>query len=348
MASERLLSAPHVLAGHTYGCKPHGRSSQARVCSGHLENFEEATQEEELPFYKWRLHISYDGSKYAGWQIQQKPATVQLMLEEALAKATKISREKLLVVGASRTDTGVHALGQVVQFQTPFQLKELRSVHASVNGLLPVDIRVREVAAVQPQFNARYSAKRKIYQYKAYCNPIMDPFQSGYALQVRESLNINAMREAARFFLGVHDFRAFANVAKQVRKGGFVREIYRFDITEKETFLLFEVEGSGFLYRQVRNMVGLLLKIGKELLPPSAVQTILASQCRKLLAYHASTAPPYGLYLVRVVYDEADLEVPPGSPQISCGIFQTHSECKVLFPHVVHKVNMEFKGHTVH
>lgn len=80
----------------------------------------------------------------------------------------------------------------------------------------------------------------------------------------------------------------------------------------------------------------MLLEIGKELLPPTAAQIILASQCRKLLAYHAPTAPPQGLYLVRVVYDEVDLERPPGSPNSSCGIFQTHSTCKVLFPHVVH------------
>lgn len=103
----------------------------------------------------------------------------------------------------------------------------------SLNGVLPFDIRVREVAAVQHEFHARYSAKRKIYHYKAYCDPIMDPFQLGYALHVRTCLNIDAMREAAKFLIGKHDFKAFANVSKQVMKGGFVREIYNFKITEK-------------------------------------------------------------------------------------------------------------------
>lgn len=112
-------------------------------------------------------------------------------------------------------------------------MNELQSLHMSLNGVLPLDIRVREVAAVRHEFHARYSAKRKIYHYKAYCDPIIDPFQLGYALHVRASLNIDAMREAANFLTGKHDFTAFANVSKQVMNGGFVREIYNFEIIEK-------------------------------------------------------------------------------------------------------------------
>lgn len=293
---------------------------------------EEVAQVDEPSIFKWRLHVSYDGCKYAGWQMQQECATVQLMLEEAIKRITKLERESLLLIGASRTDAGVHAWDQVVQFQTPFQLEDLQSFHSSLNGLLPSDIRVREMAAVPPHFHARYSAKGKIYHYKVYCNPIMDPFQLRYALHVRESLNIHVMREAAGYMVGEHDFEAFANVSKKIVKGGFVRKIYRLDITEKDKNFLFEVEGSGFLYKQVRNMIGLLLVIGKELLPPSAVQTILASRDRKLLAYHAPTAPPNGLYLMRVIYDEHDLYLPTAPPYYSRGIFQTHSKCKVLFP----------------
>lgn len=225
---------------------------------------------------------------------------------------------------------------QVAHFQTSFNMKELETFHASLNGVLPWDIRVREVAAVQHEFHARYSAKRKIYLYKAYSDPFMDPFQLGYTLHVRERLNIEAMREAAKFLIGEHDFTAFANASRQVIKGGFVREIYKFEVNKQDCTFLFEVEGSGFFYKQVRNMVGLLLEIGKELLPPSAAQILLTSRCRKLLGYHAPSAPPQGLYLVRVVYDKADLEPPAGSPHNSRGIFQTHSKCKIFFPHVVH------------
>ncbi|MCO5592891.1 hypothetical protein L7F22_046895 [Adiantum nelumboides] len=269
-----------------------------------------------------------------GWQMQQKSITVQLMLEEVLKKITKLERESLLVIGSSRTDSGVHAWDQVAQFQTPFHLDDLQSFHSSLNGLLPSDIRVREIAAVPPQFHARYSAKGKIYHYKAYCDPIMDPFQLCYALHVKESLNIHVMNEAARYMEGEHNFQAFANVSNKIMKGSFVRKIHRLDITEKEKNFLFEVEGSGFLYKQVRNMVGLLLVIGKELLPPSAVQTILDSRCRKLLAYHAPTAPPNGLHLMRVIYDEADLMPSSRPPYNSCGIFQTQSKCKLLLSNV--------------
>ncbi|KAI5073483.1 hypothetical protein GOP47_0011496 [Adiantum capillus-veneris] len=253
------------------------------------------------------------------------------MLEGVLKRITKLERESLLVVGASRTDTGVHAWDQVAQFQTPFHLDDLQSFHSSLNGLLPSDIRVREIAAVPPEFHARYSAKGKIYHYKVHCNPIMDPFQLRYAHHVRERLNIHVMREAARYMVGEHDFQALANVSNKIMKGGFVRKIHRLDITEKEKNFLFEVEGNGFLYKQVRNMVGLLLVIGKELLPPSAVQTIVTSKCRKLLAYHATTAPPNGLHLMRVIYDEADLNPASGPPYSSSGIFRTHSKCSLIF-----------------
>ncbi|KAH7441569.1 hypothetical protein KP509_03G044000 [Ceratopteris richardii] len=256
------------------------------------------------------------------------------MLERALERITKLSREELLVIGASRTDSGVHAWDQVAQFQTPFEVEDLRTFHASINGILPNDIRVREIAAVSPEFHARYRAKGKIYHYKVYCNPVMDPFQLRYALHVRETLNIYAMKEAAGFLVGEHDFSAFANASKQQMKGGFVRKIYRLDITEMGANYLFEIEGNGFLYKQVRNMVGLILVVGKELLPPSAVETILSSRCRKLLAYHAPTAPSHGLHLMHVMYNEEDLIAPSGASRYSRGIFQTQSKCKLLLPHI--------------
>ncbi|XP_044484734.1 tRNA pseudouridine synthase A isoform X3 [Mangifera indica] len=199
------------------------------------------------PGFKWRLVIAYDGTRYAGWQFQMSPPTIQCVVEKALIRVTKLERKDLLLVGASRTDTGVHAWGQVAHFITPFNYDSLDSIHAALNGLLPSDIRVREISPAVPEFHARFSAKSK-----------------GALLQL-------------------------------------------------------EVEGSGFLYRQVRNMVALLLQIGKEALPPDIVPKILSTRDRRELAKYALSAPPHGLCLVAVNYNEEHLQLPAGCPIASFG-----------------------------
>ncbi|XP_044484733.1 tRNA pseudouridine synthase A 1 isoform X2 [Mangifera indica] len=204
------------------------------------------------PGFKWRLVIAYDGTRYAGWQFQMSPPTIQCVVEKALIRVTKLERKDLLLVGASRTDTGVHAWGQVAHFITPFNYDSLDSIHAALNGLLPSDIRVREISPAVPEFHARFSAKSKVYYYK------------GALLQL-------------------------------------------------------EVEGSGFLYRQVRNMVALLLQIGKEALPPDIVPKILSTRDRRELAKYALSAPPHGLCLVAVNYNEEHLQLPAGCPIASFG-----------------------------
>jgi tRNA pseudouridine38-40 synthase len=120
----------------------------------------------------------------------------------------------------------------VAQFFTSFPLKELQTLHTSLNGVLPSDIKVKEVAAAPHQFHPRYSAKRKLYHYKVHCSPFMDPFQVRYSLHVRQDLKVDAMREAAKYFVGKHDFSAFANVSKQYFREGSLREIYKFNIAE--------------------------------------------------------------------------------------------------------------------
>lgn len=279
--------------------------------------------------FKWRLVIAYDGTRYRGWQYQASPPTVQCILEKALVTVTKLQREDLCLVGASRTDTGVHAWGQVAHFVTPFNYDSLDGVHDALNGLLPPDIRIREISPALPEFHARFSAKGKLYRYKVYDDAVMDPFQRHFAFHCTHKLNAAAINEAAKYFIGKHDFSAFANAARNGRMRNPVKTINSFDVIETGALLELEVEGSGFLYRQVRNMVALLLQIGKEAIPPDIVPMILGSRDRKVLAKYALAAPPHGLSLVAVKYDEEHLRLPSASPNVSFGRHHTISKCKL-------------------
>ncbi|GAB2247836.1 hypothetical protein Droror1_Dr00007718 [Drosera rotundifolia] len=265
--------------------------------------------------YKWRLVIAYDGTEFAGWQYQESPPTVQCLIEKVLTKVTKLERKDLKFVGASRTDAGVHALGQVAHFITPFNYSSLDGIHRALNGLLPSDIRVMEVSPALPEFHARFSAKSKIYHYKIYNNTIMDPFLRHYAYHCDYKLNTDAMRLAARDFIGKHDFSAFMNASNDTDRDP-VKNVFRVDVDEMGPLLQLEVEGSGFLYRQVRNMVALLLQVGREALPPDIVPKILATRDRKVLAKYAKCTPPHGLCLVSVKYNEEHLQLPLESPAV--------------------------------
>ncbi|XP_057958956.1 uncharacterized protein LOC131151659 isoform X9 [Malania oleifera] len=265
---------------------PQPQISSASLSSHHPSNPGGGGDPEEakltLPRYKWRLLIAYDGTQYSGWQYQQSPPTIQCIVESALTRATKLGRKDLSLVGASRTDAGVHAWGQVAHFVTPFNYDSLNSIHAALNGLLPSDIRVREISPAIPEFHARYSAKTK-------------------------------------HFVGKHDFSAFVNTTRNDRLRDPVKNIFHFEVIELGALLQLEVEGSGFLYRQVRNMVALLLQIGREAIPPDIVPKILATRDRKELAKYALSVPPQGLCLTAVKYREEHLQLPTGCPTTSFG-----------------------------
>lgn len=281
--------------------------------------------------YKWRLVIAYDGTRYAGWQYQSSPPTIQRLVEKALMGATKLERKDLHLVGASRTDKGVHAWGQVAHFVTPFNYESIESIHAALNGLLPEDIRVREISPAVPEFHARFSAQRKVYHYRIYNDTFMDPFQRHNAYHSAHKLNPTVMREAAKYFIGKHDFSAFVNASQKERVRDPVKDIFRFDVVQTGALLQLEVEGSSFLYRQVRNMVALLLQIGREAVPPDIVPKILATRDRRELAKYALLAPPQGLCLMAVKYDKDHLQLPSGSPNTSFGRHYTISSCKLPF-----------------
>ncbi|KAL7220928.1 hypothetical protein ACSBR2_013752 [Camellia fascicularis] len=210
-------------------------------------------------------------------------------------------------------NTGVHAWGQVAHFVTPFNYDRLESNHAALNGLLPSDIRIREISAAVPKFHARFSAKSKVYHYKIYNDTIMDPFQRQYAYHSVYKLNTNVMREAAKHFLGKHDFSAFVNASRNDRSPNPVKNIFRCDGTE---------------------MVALLLQIGREAIPPDIVPRILATRDRKELAKYALSAPPHGLCLVSVNYNEEHLQLPTACPATSFG--RHHSMKASIFLKEIH------------
>lgn len=297
--------------------------------SSNLENGSGSEEDVSGHCYKWRLVISYEGTRFSGWQYQKSPPTIQCLVEQALTQVTKLERKDLCLVGASRTDAGVHAWGQVAHFVTPFNYESLESAHAAMNGLLPPDIRVREFRAALPEFHARFSVMSKIYTYKIYNDAIMDPFQRHYAYHSIYKLNTAAIREAAKFFVGEHNFSAFVNTSRTSYSLNPVKNILRFDVTEMGPLLQLEVEGTGFLYRQVRNMVALLLQIGREAIPPDIVPKILASCDRRELAKYALAAPPHGLCLVNIKYNEKHLQLPAGCPPSSFGRHHTIRKCKL-------------------
>ncbi|KAE9454961.1 hypothetical protein C3L33_13140, partial [Rhododendron williamsianum] len=275
-----------------------------------LDDLLPALEDPNQAGYKWRMVIAYDGTRFSGWQYQPSPPTIQSIVEKALTQITKQERRDLHLVGASRTDTGVHAWGQVAHFVTPFNYDRLDSIHAALNGLLPSDIRIREISPAAPEFHARFSAKSKIYHYKIYNSSIMDPFQRHYAYHNVYKLNSDVMREAAKHFIGKHDFSSFVNASHNDRSPDPVKNIFRFDITE---------------------MVALLLQIGREAIPPDVVPKILATRDRKELAKVALPAPPHGLCLVSVSYNEEHLRLPAGCPSISFGRHHSISKCKLPF-----------------
>ncbi|CAE5966415.1 unnamed protein product [Arabidopsis arenosa] len=282
--------------------------------------------------YKWRLVIAYDGTRFAGWQYQESPPTIQSMLEKALIQITELERKELHLIGAGRTDAGVHAWGQVAHFVTPFNYTSLDSFHAALNGLLPKDIRVRELSAAVPEFHARFSAHSKVYRYQIYNDTFMDPFQRHWAYHCAYKLNASKMREAANLFVGMHDFSAFANATREDGLPDPLKTISRFDVIQMGSLLQLEVEGSGFLYRQVRNMVALLIQIGKEALDSDIVPMILETKDRRVLAKYTSLpAPPHGLCLVSVKYKEDHLKLPLDCPVTSFGRHHTITKCKLPF-----------------
>lgn len=249
---------------------------------------------------RYLIKFSYDGSNYCGYQVQPGLHTIQEKLEMA---ATKINNDiKTNVVSTGRTDKGVHALSQYAHLDidvmiTPYKLKR------AMNSNLPDDIHVINAWRVRDDFHARFNVVKKEYHYVLNTGEY-NPIERNYAYQYNYKLNIDKMNEAIKYFVGKHDFRAF--VTENENKENCVRTIedayIEKDISNPEKYV-FKFIGDGFLRYQVRNMVGLLFKVGQEKIEPSTVKEILESKSRKK---NGVTAPSEGLYLVDVVYSNLD------------------------------------------
>lgn len=270
-----------------------------------------------------RMTIQYDGTAYSGFQSQANARTVQDELESALAKITKAP---VRVVGAGRTDAGVHALGQVVSFKTEARMPADRFAYAA-NSLLPPDIRVVASEEVGMDFHARFSAKSKVYRYTIFVSRFPSAILRNYAWHIPQSLDTAAMERAAQALLGTHDFTSFSAAGAEARTR--IRTVHgicwdraavadawlpfgpspdayagsaaarAFGLSGSGELIHFFIEADGFLYNMVRIIVGTLVEVGKGKLGPEDVPRILQARDRTVAP---ATAPPMGLYLYDVRY----------------------------------------------
>lgn len=243
-----------------------------------------------------RCIIQYDGTRYAGYQIQPNGNTVQAELEKALKKMHKGRAVK--VVASGRTDSGVHARGQVIHFDTDLSIPS-SNWRRALSSLLPADIMVEDAGVVEPDFHARYGASGKEYRYFVWNATDPDIFKRLYRYHVRSELNVEAMREACGHLLGEHDFTSFCSPKTDV-KGEKVRTIYQAEVLQNGEELTFIFRGSGFLYNMVRILVGTLLEIGRGERKPSELPAMIEAKDREAAG---KTAPPHGLFLWEVHYD---------------------------------------------
>lgn len=240
------------------------------------------------------LGVEYDGSRYFGWQSQAGGHTVQDALQVALSG---IANERILVVAAGRTDTGVHAQEQVVHFNTNV-VRPLTAWVRGVNALLPNSIAVLWAHAVPEEFHARFSAQARSYRYLLINRSVRNAMQHGKAGWFHAPLNVEKMREAAQHLLGEHDFSALRAAECQAKSP--IKNLAQLDIKKQGNAIVFDLSANAFLHHMVRNIIGCLVYVGKGKHPPQWVREVLESRERSLAA---PTFAPDGLYLRRVTYD---------------------------------------------
>ena len=255
-----------------------------------------------------KLTLAYDGTRFVGWQRQSEGESIQGVLEQALAR---FEGAPVTVHGAGRTDAGVHAIGQVASASVGFTHPP-ETIRRALNAQLPEDIRVVDVADAAPDFHARFNARSKTYRYQLRAGSVGDPFTRAFAWQLPESLDVAAMQTAAAALVGTHDFVAFQSIGTDVTST--VRTIFRSACCELEPpsppirtdlpgtrhLLMYEVTADGFLRHMVRAIVGTLVEIGRGWRPVDSMAQLLEGGTR---AQGGATAPPHGLFLVRVDYD---------------------------------------------
>lgn len=259
--------------------------------------------------FRVRLHISYDGSEYHGWQRQTDPEgketqkTVQGTIEKAVAT---IFGEKLSVVGASRTDVGVHAQKQVAHFDCKKDPRTLRDLRYSLQSLTPDSIVVKEAFIAPFDFHSIATAEEKTYRYSILNRTVPSALRRGSTWWVREPLDLDHLNEASQFLLGTHDFKSFQTSGTHVESTTRTLNRLHWEHTGSAETLLFEIQGRGFLKQMVRNIVGTLVGLqlhgpyrNRQKLPPSNVKLILDAKDRRKAG---TTAPAHGLFLSDIRY----------------------------------------------
>ena len=244
------------------------------------------------------LKIRYNGSGFVGWQVQKNGKSVQEQMQDAIEE---IFGERVGVTGCSRTDSGVHAMEYCLCFDPPRPM-ELKRIPWALNSVLPVDISVLSCEEVEEDFHPRYYAVAKEYIYRFYDGFAPDPFKNGLSFHERKGLDERKMNEAAKNFLGTHDFAAFMSTGSKIEDT--VRTIYLSQVTREGNDVIFRVVGDGFLYNMVRIMAGTLLFVSMGKINSADIPSIIDKKNRALLG---KTMPPYGLYLNKVYYDEKEV-----------------------------------------
>lgn len=244
---------------------------------------------------KYKAVIAFDGTSYSGWQCQSNALGVQQVIEEVLAS---IEGTAVKIFGSSRTDAGVHARGMVAHFHLTIPIPPANLVRA-VNARLPDSIRFVRASYAKEDFDARLSAKGKEYRYHIYQSSICPPHMAPYWTYCHRKLDLEAMKKAASYFVGRHDFASFsANPNRELETT--VRTIFSFEVLKSGCKYVFKVRGDGFLYKQVRSMAGFLISVGKGSEQPEAVKELLDAAQKRTA--RVETAPGKGLTLWKVFY----------------------------------------------
>ncbi len=244
--------------------------------------------------YNYKMTIQYDGGRYKGWQrLGGEENTIQAKLERVLSEMAGYSLE---ITGCSRTDAGVHAIAQIANFKLKEYLPE-KEIISYLRRYLPQDISIIELNRVDEKFHARYLAKDKTYLYKIWNSEYNNPFLRKYSMHVSEKLDVAAMQEAGRYFLGEHDFTAFSNAKS--KKKSMVRRIISVDLALEGELVNIRIRGDGFLYNMVRWMVGALVEVGLGHRKPEDITQMLLSKERNQTG---NLADACGLYLELIRY----------------------------------------------
>lgn len=240
-----------------------------------------------------KLTVAYDGTEYCGWQIQDNALTIEEILNDRLSG---LLGEDITVMGASRTDSGVHALGNVAVFDTNTRIPP-EKLSFALNQSLPDDITIQKSEEVPQEFHPRYSESLKTYEYRILNRDFPIPTLRKYTHFVYRSLDFEKMQEAARCFVGEHDFKSFCSAGGQTLTT--IRTIKDLTVDNEEDVISIRVTGNGFLYNMVRIIAGTLIQAGLKVYPPDYVMEILKNKDRK---YAGPTAPAKGLTLIKIEY----------------------------------------------